>query len=172
MMPSPIFTRGLKCEPTFPERLDDEHTYLSYLCEVSAHDILSGLSSHTIVSLRVAYRHFPDGSMMGLPHLSETFRAEVFGIPQQVTSDAILSPSQGFFDKIADITRTVGLASVTSELLYPSPALLRPDPGDLPGHWIVDGEISNTHLSALTSASHHHLMHLAAHPNIELLRIP
>ena len=172
MMRPPSFTRDLKREATFPERLDDEHTYLSYRCEVSARGILPGLSSHTTVSLRVAYRHFPGGMMMGLPHHTETFRAEVFDIPQQIKSDAILNRSQEFYEKIADITRTVGLTLATSELLYHHDALLKPDPGDLPRHWIVDGAISNTHLSALAAASHHHLMNLATHPNIELLRLP
>lgn len=158
---------------SFPERLDDEFSFLSILRTDPSERWLQDPRLPKTLDVRITFRRAearPSG-FFSRKRPTVDFRIEMHGVAREI----------GLADKL-QLSGTVGqevIAAATEACLQPGNKLRfaddhesAPDPGDLPGVWVIDGNIETQVANPLAQASNHALMSLSTRADIELLRLP
>lgn len=168
---SSIWAKPLKHASSFPDRLDDEHSFISLLLPFKADGVIKCDDARRIegdVSLRVTFRIDHYWHQSGLDDARSTdARIEIFNAPADAGS--CLISSLEFFPRLkAAIDDILGLQDIISA--QKRVVLIEPDPGDLPEHFTLDIVIGRNLVLWLHECSNHRLAQLAGHDAVEYLR--
>jgi len=170
--PSSAWTRELVRRESFPARLDDEFSFLSILRRDPAKRWLKDPRLPRSLEVRITFRRAeprPSG-FFSRQRPTVDFRIEFHGISHAVGLDDKLQLSTTTGVEIF-LVASRALLKPNTKLTFAQDRHAAPDPGDLPGVWVIDGGLETLLHDPLKQASNHALMSLSARTDIELLRI-
>jgi len=174
-MTSPLWGQCLRHEPSFPARLNDEFSFLSIRLRLPMNEIAIGHETCP-ASLRIVYRREYPQHRLSRRQLLLDIRVEVFDLPPSTPDDAELPIQISLIDRIREETIRAGLSRELPEIALPDVICdqprFAPDPGDLPGHLVLDANSIGASFYNLEHVSNHKLLTLKGRQDIELLRLP
>lgn len=174
-MTQPLWGRCLRQAPEFPARLDDEHSFLSVNLRLPMNKIAM-VQECRPARLRIVFRRdYPQHRLSRRQQMLNA-RIEVFDIPATVRDDTEIPFQQSLIERIRQEAILAGLSLDLTDLELPqiicNQAMLAPDPGELPGHLVIDATLVGASFHNLDQASNHRLVALLGRGDVELLRLP
>lgn len=165
-----IWGRQFCRRPDFPDRLDDEASFLS-LCRSIQLSAITAVADNSPVRLRLVYRRDLYLPLFSTSRLTLDARIEIFDLPEGISDTKALRLRPWFVDFVQKLTRDLGLA-VAPPTLACADFSLAPDPGDLPGHLMLDAALRGACIHTLESASNHRLVSISGRSDVEIFRLP
>lgn len=169
-MTTQAWGRVLRHTPDFPDRLDDEFSFLS-IRKILPFCTMAPCNDDRLTSARIVFRREYPRRTLSTSHMSVFVRIEVFDLPDGISARKEVPIRQDFIHIITSEAVRAGLSAAIPSFVC-THDLLAPDPGDLSGHLVLDADLWGASIHNIAKASNHKLLSLSGSTDIELLRMP